>query len=134
MMFVPATQGEAFYEPHLESRRRLQRDSCFPLALRLEINRGNQKYAHTTAALILIRYPGWIRTAVIISLQVNSWSRRISTISKGKSAAAPTSWAWAPTIKATESHLAHLLRTTDLWRGNTSRVALRRPERSPTYD
>src|SRR5262249_24449545 len=50
MMFVPAAQGEAFYEPHLESRRRLQRDSCFPLALRLEINRGNQKYAHTTAA------------------------------------------------------------------------------------
>ena len=53
---------------------------------------------------------------------------------KGRVARAPISPAWAPTIKVTESHLAHRQPTTDLCRENTSRGALRRPGHSLTYD
>src|SRR5947208_13797559 len=86
------------------------------------------------AAPILTRYPGWIRTAVIISRLAHSWSRRTSTISKGESPDAPISQAWALTIKVTELPLAPPQPTTDLCRENTSRDALRRWGHALTYD
>jgi hypothetical protein len=53
---------------------------------------------------------------------------------KGESPDAPISPAWALTIKVTELPLAPPQPTTDLCRENTSRDALRRRERSLTYD
>src|SRR4029077_19671987 len=98
------------------------------------ISRHHRNRQRTMAALILTRYPGWIRTAVIISPPAHSWSHRTSIISKGESPGAPISLAWALTIEATELHLAHPPPTTDLWRENTSRHALRRREHSLIYD
>jgi len=63
-----------------------------------------------------------------------SWSHRTSIISKGASAGARISLAWAPIIKAIELRSAHPQPTTGLWGENTSPDALRRPERSLTYD
>jgi hypothetical protein len=123
MMTLPATQGVGF--SHSASLRAHKHRFCFLVTLLRGISHHHQNRLHTMAALILTRYPGWIRTAAIISRLAHSWSRRTSTISKGESPGAPISPAWVLTIKATELHLAHPQPTTDLWRENTSQDALR---------
>ena len=94
----------------------------------------NQNCIPTMAALIPIRYPGWIRTAAITSRQAQTWNRRTFSISKGESPGALVSSVWAPTMKATAFRSAHQQPITDLCRENTLPGALRRQAHSLIYD
>ncbi len=98
------------------------------------ISHDNQDCAHTMAALILIRYPGWIRTAIITSREAHNWSLHTSTISKAESLGAPISSVWALIVEATELRSVHPQLTMDLCRENTLLGALRRQEHSLIYD
>ena len=71
------------------------------------------------AELILIRYLGLIRTAIIINQQGPNWNLLTFTISKGESPVVRGLLGWALTIKATELRSAHPQRTTDICRENT---------------
>lgn len=133
-MFVHFTQGAAFLVPRSALLQQVQHRSCFLTTLLPVPSHHNQNCVHTMAALILIRYHGWIKTAVITSRQAHSWNLRTFTISKGVSPGAQISSVWALTIKAIELFSAHPQLTTDLWRENTLRDVLLRKGHSPIYD
>ena len=94
----------------------------------------DSQFTHTMAALILIRYLGLIRTAIITSQQGRNWNLLTSIISKGESPVVRGLLEWALTIKATELRSAHPQRITDICRENTLRVARHIREHSLIYD
>jgi hypothetical protein len=134
MMFVHTARGAAFSAPHSALLWRDRRRYCFLTALLPLMSHHNQNCLLTMAALILILYPGSIRTAVITSRRVRTWNLRTSSISEGVSPGALISSVWAPTIKAIASRSAHEQLTTDLCRENTLQAELSRQAHSLIYD
>lgn len=96
--------------------------------------RNKRNCRHTTAALSLIRFHGWTKTAVTTSQPGRSWNRPTFIILKAVLADVLALSEWAATTMEIEYRSALRRLITDSCRGNTSPAAEAKSGCSLTHD